>query len=307
MIESIWNSDFLSIFEELDNFFIDTAKEKEIKSYILPINSKDFDYERLKEVLLEPLAWFCLSRKTKNEYDKEPMKLSKKVREKLRHYISNKGELWELLLYCFLETDLKAPKILSKLELKTARNDYVKWADGIHYKKKWEDYFLFFWEAKMYHKLNWGINDALLSINDFKLWIRRDKNKKEIERDPQKYWISFDRWLISDNLDKETFSKEEKDFLKQIIIPSKASPNVQHGFAVFIGYEVNTDWLKGLKHSDFKEELDKKIKSEINDKKEKIVKDIKKYSLEWHNFNFYFLPFTNLDKNRLEITKHIQD
>lgn len=307
MKSTIWKNDFLSIFEKLDSFYIDKAEEKEIKNFILPINAKDFDYERLKEVLIEPLAWFCLSRKTKEEYRKQPMALSKKVRSKLRNYLSNKWELWEFLLYCFLETDFNAPKILSKLEMKTAVNDYVKWADWIHYKKIWNDYFLFFWEAKMYQSLIWWINSALKSINDFKLWIRRNSKGKEIERDPQKYWISFDRGLINENIDKETFSEKEKEFLKQIVTPTKKSNNVNHAFAVFIWYEVDVEKLKELSNSDFKLQLNIKIKNDILDKKDKIMKKIKSFWLEWHNFNFYFLPFTELDKNRTEITKYIKE
>lgn len=49
---SIWKNNFLSIFEKLDSFYIDKAKEKEIKNFILPVNAKDFDYEKLKEVLI---------------------------------------------------------------------------------------------------------------------------------------------------------------------------------------------------------------------------------------------------------------
>jgi hypothetical protein len=55
-----------------------------------------------------------------------PVELSKKARGKFIDYINNKGgELGELLLYCFLESHLKAPKILSKLELKTSTNHYT--------------------------------------------------------------------------------------------------------------------------------------------------------------------------------------
>jgi hypothetical protein len=44
------------------------------------------------------------------------LELSQKARGKFIDYINNKGgELGELLLYCFLESHLKAPKILSNI------------------------------------------------------------------------------------------------------------------------------------------------------------------------------------------------
>jgi hypothetical protein len=42
------------------------------------------------------------------------------------------GELGELLLYCFLESHINAPKILTKLEIKTSNQMDVNGADGVH-------------------------------------------------------------------------------------------------------------------------------------------------------------------------------
>ena len=42
------------------------------------------------------------------------------------------GKLGEILLYLFLENKLDAPKLLSKVELKTSGNQYVFGSDGVH-------------------------------------------------------------------------------------------------------------------------------------------------------------------------------
>jgi len=53
-----------------------------------------------------------------------------------------------------LETHLNAPKILTKLEVKTAPNDYVKGADGVHLLQLNEqDFQLILGEAKRYGDL----------------------------------------------------------------------------------------------------------------------------------------------------------
>ena len=66
-------------------------------------------------------------------------------------YKRQDGELGELLLFCFLESQLKAPKILSKLELKTTSGLYVNGADGVHFLKLEDgNYQLIFGESKMY-------------------------------------------------------------------------------------------------------------------------------------------------------------
>lgn len=293
---------FLSVFIEVDNFFTDNNNEKQIKAFMPIIDAKNFNNNRVIEVLLETLPWFCLSRKYLDKNKR--MNISKTARNKFRNYTNNKWELWELLLFAFLESDFWAPRILSKMEIKTAPNDYVKWSDGIHFKKIWDIYFLIYWESKMYKNLDAAIKEALSSINDFKLWIRRDKNKKELERDPCKYWINFDKVLISSNLDKE-FSEEDRIFLESVIFPSRDTPSSQTAFAIFIGYEINLIDLMHMPHAKFSDSLKEQIKNEISSKKQIIIDNIKEHNLDWHNFNFYFLPFSNIDEDRKEIIKEL--
>lgn len=300
------SNEFLSIFKEIDNIELDSNWEKSLKVFMLQIDSKDFDYESLKDKLLEPLLWFVLSRQKIKEYIWKPMWGSKQVRWKLRDYLSNTWELWEYLLYCFLESDLGAPKILSKLELKTSPNDYVKWADWVHIKKIWDDYVLLFWESKTIIQLKKWIDSALLSIYDFKNWIKRNKEWVETDRDTSKFWIWYEKALISDNLWKETFNEDEEKFFKSLIFPSRNNNcNVNTGFAIFIWFEIDISKFQDLSNAEFSNKLEEVLKEKINKKKDYILEEIKTKNLQWHNLYFYFLPFSRLNETREEITKHI--
>ena len=105
----------------------------------------------LEEQLVDPMIDYAISRKVKKQYSNRPGSLSKKARTKFKEYSKNDGELGELLLFCFLESQLKAPKILSKLELKTTSGLYVNGADGVHFLKLEDgNYQLIFGESKMY-------------------------------------------------------------------------------------------------------------------------------------------------------------
>lgn len=80
------------------------------------------------------------------------------AQERFRDYQSNDGEFGELLLYCLLESHLGAPKILTKMNLKTSHNDYVKGADGVHLLKLNDDeYQIVFGESKMYKNVRSGL------------------------------------------------------------------------------------------------------------------------------------------------------
>ena len=126
----------LNIF--LDNFYliIDEARDQsKLKFYCPFIDANSLSYDSLIISLRDAAGHYCLSRRTWDEYVKRPMQLSHLVREKFRELSNNTGELGELLLFSFLETDLKAPKLLTKMELKTNPNMYFNGADGVHYLK----------------------------------------------------------------------------------------------------------------------------------------------------------------------------
>ena len=127
------NTDFLNSFDLLLKTTIDKNKRDSLNLYALKINANEFNYDNLEEQLVDPMIDYAISRKVKKQYSK------------------NDGELGELLLFCFLESQLKAPKILSKLELKTTSGLYVNGADGVHFLKLEDgNYQLIFGESKMY-------------------------------------------------------------------------------------------------------------------------------------------------------------
>ena len=297
---SITNNNFLDAFDEIGNFDIDKYKKNKLNLFVLKINANEFDYSNLQRNLLEPMADFSLSRIIKDRYKNKPVELSKKARDKFIDYVKNKGELGELLLYCFLESHLKAPKILSKLELKTSKNNYVNGSDGVHYLKLDDgNYQLIFGESKTEKNITRGISDAFESINEFK----REVNTKG----SGKSGINYEKSLISDHLDKETFSDEEKQFIESIIYPKKDSDfEIDDAFGIFVGYEINIpDSDKALSNQYFREKIKQQIKTEVESKFDHIQSKIEHHGLKGHNFYIYILPFTKLDENRQNITRGI--
>jgi len=201
---SLKESDFLGSFDLLWSKDLDKYKKNKLNLFVLKINSNEFDYDLLIEMLLDPVIDYSISRQVKEKYRNRPATLSKKAREKFVEYARNNGELGELLLFCFLETHLGAPKILTKLELKTSTSHYVNGADGVHFLKLSDgNYQLIFGESKTYQKIDAAIRDAFMSINNFKNGINDKGNAKS--------GIGYEKSLISDNLFKESFSDEERD------------------------------------------------------------------------------------------------
>ena len=202
-------------------------------------------------------------------------------------------------LYCFFEGHLGAPKILSKLELKTAKNMYVNGADGLHYLKLVDgNYHLIFGESKVEKKLTDGLRHAFESISAFK----KGKNKK----DNDKSGIMFERGLLNSNLDREIEDENEKLFLKSIIYPStKSDFYVDDAFGIFVGFEFNYSDLKKLPNNNFREVIKEKIIDVTKKQIKNINKYVEKHKLFGHTFYIYVLPFANVEEDREMILKEL--
>lgn len=294
---SIEESDFLQSFEHVASQKLNDKSKMDI--FIMNSNANDFDYKILERNLLDLVITYSLSRKVQQEYRTKPGILSKKAREKFKKYTQNTGELGELMLYCFLEKHLNAPKILSKLELKTSSELYVNGSDGVHYLKLEDgNYQLIFGESKMYKDLSSAIEAALESIRLFKEEINSNGEYKP--------GITFEKNLISDNLKKE-FDNEEVEFLTKLIYPTSESDfYVDDAFGIFIGYEIIIKpEEKRLSNSEFRKSIKEKILKEILSKIETINYKIEVKNLIGHNFYVYIVPFTEIEKERKEILGEI--
>ena len=161
---SIGTNHFLDSFRKIQEKDID--EKNKLNIFMININANEFDYRLLEENLRDPIISYAISRKVKEKYKDQAGTLVHKAKEKFIAYFQNDGELGELLLYCFLESHLKAAKILSKLELKTSNKKYVNGSDGVHYLKLPNgNYQLIFGESKMYTDLYEAIGEAFKSIN----------------------------------------------------------------------------------------------------------------------------------------------
>lgn len=294
---SMGENDFLECFEELISK--DISSKNKLNIFVLGSNANAFNYELLERNLRDMVVGYTLSRKVQEKYKNRPMTLSHKVKEKFLDYTKNDGELGELLLYCFLETHLKAPKILSKLELKTTNKKYINGSDGIHYLRLPNgNYQLIFGESKMYEDLFAAIGEALDSIKEFKEEINHKGEEKS--------GIEFEKSLVSDNLIKE-FSEEDEKFIMDLIYPkSSNSFEVDDAFGIFIGYQIEViEEEKKLSNTDFRKAINVRIAQEVDVISNSINNRINNRNLDGHNFYVYIVPFTEIDLKRKEILGEI--
>ena len=295
MIETNVKKTFLDLFyHDIEDLELD--KSNKLNLFTLKVRNNSFVYEELVKLLSNQLYHFALSRTEVQKLKdlEEYATLVDKAKEKLRVYSANEGELGEILLYCLLESHLGAPKILTKLEIKTSNNDYVKGADGVHLLKLTNnDYQLILGESKLNSDLQKGIYEAFGSLSKL-----LTENKK----------IDFEIGLINSQLVKEAFDEGLYNFLKKVIIPSAREDeiNTDYSFGIFLGFNIDISEEESNKsNSEFRTNIRNKIQQQVQDFKDSINFQINKSQFMGYNFHIYVVPFSNLIENRKEIIQQL--
>ncbi len=290
-------NNFLNLFSKIiENESLENGNK--LNLFVLKITNNCFSYETLIEELGNILTTYALSRSTYDELcsQKRYTSLVTKAKEKLRKAENNDGELGEILLYCMLESHLNAPKLLTKLELKTSANNYVNGADGVHLLKiDGSTYQFVFGESKLNSDLRRGIYNAFNSINNL---LKDNLNKL-------RYEIS----LVNSNILKETITEESSTILKKLLIPTENDEdlNIDYSFGIFLGFDIPiSDEERNMENSHFRTLMNTKIEEAVRDVLTTLNDQIKKREFVGYSFYIYVIPFSELDITRNKIIESLK-
>ena len=134
------HGDFDAVFREVTQSCpVSWITQGELRLFHLNIRNNKFNPEEMKKLLYRNIGDYVFSR-AKIEHFKVTGDAFAIVSQALRVLQKNGGadikgtgsELGELLLYSFLEEKLKAPKLMSRVELSTDAKQYASSCDGIH-------------------------------------------------------------------------------------------------------------------------------------------------------------------------------
>ncbi len=205
-------------------FKIDGNQEVKTLLVCLPIkngqsNHSDF-FRIIKEGLLINFVFSCskIEKKlgVKNPNSAEEL-FNNAIRKLSQH--TAKGELGELMLFTLLDVYFKAPKILSKITLKTARRVPVFGADAVHGQFEKDGFKLYLGESKLHKACKSAATKAAESM----------KNAKD------KYEDEFD--LLDDHIDFLNMDEALQEELMNLLNPfsNKEVSDLIHS-PCFIGF-----------------------------------------------------------------------
>lgn len=289
---------FDSVFTEIDSEKRLNLKNNNcLRIFRLDISNNEFCYAGLHQFLQRNIGRYVFSRATIEQFiaDGDADAIGLKAIELLRSAENPDdkgagGELGEILLYLFLEQKLNAPKLLSKVELKTTHNQYVFGSDGVHLLGLGENEFqLVLGESKIKGNLKEAVDKAFGSI-------------QQVSANP-----SNEIRLIEKNILSESFDENTTELIKAIIVPTKRDPNisVDNAFGIFLGYSLDIDASK-YSNAEFRKAVEKKLECDIKNIAPYIEQKINKTGLSGYSFYFYILPFNNASKDRAAIISKLK-
>ncbi|TFD37782.1 DUF1837 domain-containing protein [Cryobacterium sp. TMT1-19] len=293
---SLMNRDrFLALFYDAERF--DIHAKTVMHLHVLRVDGGAFAIKPLFKELVNNSVSYVLSRQNLQKLLQDPSRMGeffRKTQAQFKAPDSNAGEGGELLLYSFLEGHLGAPKILSKMELKTSSEHYVHGTDGVHLLEVVHgDYQLIFGESKMY-------GDATGKIGSSP--GRGVKAAFESMGKVQEDDFDFDTWLVESELLKENLDESKIELLASILLPPAAgTPSItkSNAFGVFIGYELDVTTYPFAIHTavEIETHLRTLALSALEAEVATIKAEIEKRGLGGYQFHIYAVPFLKQNVN----------
>ena len=298
LINSSISDSFDTVFSEIDSTKKLNLKNNNcLRLFYLDISNNKFIYTGLHQLLQRNIGRYVFSRASieqfKAEGDAETIGL--KAVELLREANNPNdngagGELGEILLYLFLENKLNAPKLLSKVELKTTGNQYIFGSDGIHlFQLDDKNFQLILGESKIKGVLSKAVDEAFESI-------------EKVSNNPDN-----ELRLIEKNIFSESFDEKTTEFIKSLIVPLKRDKTiiVDNAFGIFLGYTLDID-VTQYPNLKFHDAVNEKLKNDLDIIASYIEKKINKSGLTGYSFYFYILPFNNAKDDRAAIINKLK-
>ena len=280
---SIFDENFKNVFIKVTDEKLQDDKTSSLEIYRLNIKSGKFRFYDLIDFLSDNLNKYVFSRTQIEEY-KSKLKESRMGMDALKTFSksvesSKEDALGELLIYIFLEQVLKAPKLMSTIELSEGK---VK-SDGVHLLVLKE-------RDRIINQIVFGASNIL---DDYEAAIDRAFDKIfEIDKASNNGLK-----IINSEILYSKFDKEEASYLKSIIVPSDYNSEYENAYGLFIGYTLS---LKGKSTPNI-DEIEKQLKKDIEKMTKYIKNKIKTNKLEGNDFYIYIIPFNEASKDKVAV------
>jgi len=263
--------------------------------YIDPNNCK-FRFRDLKQFINDNISGYVLSRaQAKRIFDRT--KSERAIgSEAMRKFIFKYGSraetiLGEILLYVFMEQELDAPKIMSRLELDEYSRNMVSKSDGIHLLSV--NNF-----GQPFYQLVFGASDI---IGDLTAAVDRAFEKiKEIENNSDD-----ELRMVESTTQRTIYDPETTKLMVELMTPHRdGSFKLDMAFGAFLGYTMKMDTPE-TDSVKYRIEVKEQLKRDIAAVQPHISKLIRKNRLSGYSFYLYVMPFNDAPNEKVSIIQEL--
>ena len=265
-----------------------------LQIYKVNVSNYEFRFNDLKEYIIDNIGTYVYSRSNINrlEQDGKSHSIAYRALNLFVKNYTNKADgidnvLGEMLLYLFLEQELNAPKIMSKIEIDTSNGGIISKSDGVHLLTTGNASELFhqlvFGASKIVGDLHQAVDRAFEKINEI-----TDNCDSELQ-------------MVENSIYNHIFDDDTSRYMASVLIPQKGvSEKPDMSFGVFLGYTLNISH-EGMNNIEFRNAVQEQLKADIEKTEPYICDKIKEYGLEGYSFYFYILPFNDAPSERKSI------
>lgn len=263
--------------------------------YIDPNNCK-FRFRDLKDFIINNIGSYVFSRaQTKRITDMTKNKSAVGSRAMLKfmqkYGTDAESVLGEILLYIFMEQELDAPKIMSKIELDEYNRGVVSKSDGVHLLSLNQS-------GQPFHQLVFGASDI---IGDLSAAVDRafDKIIKiEANGDDELRMVeSTTQWTIYD--------PDATKYMVELMRPQRnGSYKPDMAFGAFLGYTIQLDTPEPDSQK-YKTAVKNQLIKDIAAVQPHITDLITRNGLNGYSFYFYVLPFNDAPNEKVSIINEL--
>ncbi|MBR5179846.1 MAG: DUF1837 domain-containing protein [Lachnospiraceae bacterium] len=290
--DPVFNRTFEKV-SELD--VVGVANHSTVQIYTVDMMNSKLRFKNAKEFLVSNISNYVMSREKAARMDKVG-KSAAMGTEALLRYIkafdaSAESILGETLLYVFLEQELDAPKILTKIEIDDVGGLMKSKSDGVHLLVS-DD------RGIPFHQLVFGASNIVGDLhsavdNAFQKIIAIENNYED------------ELQLVDNTRTQSVFRPEVNNYIKSILIPEKNKGTERDmAFGCFLGYTLT------LPHP---ESNNDRFRAAARDKMAADIADIEKYieqkvvaaHLEGYSFYFYVLPFNDAPAEKVGLVEEM--
>lgn len=263
--------------------------------YIDPNNCK-FRFRDLKDFIINNIGSYIFSRaQTKRILDmtKNPTAIGSQAMLKfIQKYGANaETVLGEILLYVFMEQELDAPKIMSRIEIDEGNRNAVSKSDGVHLLSIDRS-------GQPFHQLVFGASDI---IGDLTAAVDRAFDKivkiEENSEDELRMVENTTQWTIYD--------PAATQYMVDLMMPKRGGlgkPDM--AFGAFLGYTIKlgkpeTDSQK------YRTAVKDQLIRDISAVQPHIIELVQRYNLTGYSFYFYVMPFNDAPNEKVSIIREL--